>query len=80
MIWWILLCACPVSLKLNNLRDIIDINENEPFNKKEEYFKKTNDGKKILRDVMRNFIPEEIANAQKKGFHHQIQAGLNQKV
>ena len=59
---------CPVSLKLNNLRDIIDINENEPFNKKEEYFKKTNDGKKILRDVMRNFIPEEIANAQKKGF------------
>ena len=34
------------TLKLNNLRDIIDINENEPFNKKEECCKKTNDGKK----------------------------------
>ena len=29
---------------------------------------------------MRNFIPEEIANAQKKGFSSPDSSGLNQKV
>jgi len=59
---------CPVHLKLNNLVDVIQINENEQRDKKAQYFRKTRDGKQILRDVMRRYIPEEIANAEKQGF------------
>ncbi len=59
---------CPVSLKLNRLQDVIRINENEPGDKQGAYFQKTNDGKQILRDVMAQYIPEEITKAQKQGF------------
>jgi asparagine synthase (glutamine-hydrolysing) len=59
---------CPVHLKINNLAEVARIDENEPGAKKEKFFGKTKDGKQILRDVMRNFIPEEITNAEKQGF------------
>lgn len=58
---------CPANLKLNNLEEVIRINENEP-GKQAKYFQKTRDGKQVLRDVMRQYIPEEIANAEKQGF------------
>jgi asparagine synthase (glutamine-hydrolysing) len=59
---------CPVELKLNNLSEVVRLNENEPANKKNKHFQKTKDGKQILRDVMRSFIPDAIANAEKQGF------------
>ena len=59
---------CPVSLKLNNLHEVLQINENESASKKNTYFQKTNDGKQILRDMMSKYIPLDIANAQKQGF------------
>lgn len=59
---------CPVSLKLNNLADVIRINENEPGGKSAKYFQKTKDGKQILRDTMRLYVPEEVAQRQKQGF------------
>jgi asparagine synthase (glutamine-hydrolysing) len=59
---------CPVNLKLNNLAEVVRINENQPSDKKTQYFQKTRDGKQILRDVMRKYIPEDIANAEKQGF------------
>jgi len=59
---------CPVGLKLNNLRDVIRINENEPGDKQGKYFLKTNDGKQILRDMMRKVIPQDIADGVKQGF------------
>jgi asparagine synthase (glutamine-hydrolysing) len=59
---------CPVSLKLNNLSEVVRINENNSGDKRGEFFNKTKDGKQILRDVMRNYIPDEIANAEKQGF------------
>jgi len=59
---------CPVSLKLNNLSDVIRINENDNISKKNIFFQKTNDGKQILRDVMAMHIPAEISMAQKQGF------------
>lgn len=59
---------CPVGLKLNNLAQVVRINENEPGDKQAQYFRKTNDGKKILRDVMRNYIPDTIVAADKQGF------------
>ncbi len=59
---------CPVNLKLNNLNDVIRINENDPGQKKLNYFKKTNDGKQILRDMMTSYVPEDILKAEKQGF------------
>lgn len=59
---------CPVHLKLNNLGAVTRIDENEANNKQGKYFQKTKDGKQILRDAMRDFIPEEIVDAQKQGF------------
>jgi asparagine synthase (glutamine-hydrolysing) len=58
---------CPVRLKLNNLAEVARINENEP-GKQAKYFQKTKDGKQILRDVMRRYVPENIVNAEKQGF------------
>lgn len=60
--------TCPVHLKLNNLKRAVRIDENEPGSKQERFFKKTRDGKQILRDVMAGFIPEEVARAEKQGF------------
>ena len=60
--------SCPISLKLNNLKQSLKIDENTSGNKKNQYFEKTNDGKQILRDMMSNYIPEEITKAPKKGF------------
>ena len=59
---------CPVNLKLNNLGEVVRINENEAGGKSSKYFQKTNDGKKILRRMMKKYIPEEITEAQKQGF------------
>jgi asparagine synthase (glutamine-hydrolysing) len=59
---------CPVNLKLNNLENIIQINENEPGSKRGKYFQKTNDGKQILRNVMQKYVPANIINAEKQGF------------
>jgi asparagine synthase (glutamine-hydrolysing) len=59
---------CPVGLKLNNLHEVMRINENEPGDKQGRYFLKTNDGKQILRDVMRHYIPDDVAAAVKQGF------------
>ncbi len=59
---------CPVKLKLNNLADVLKINENEPGSKQDKYFRKTNDGKQILRDMMARHIPQDITKAEKQGF------------
>lgn len=59
---------CPVDLKLNNLAEVVRINENEPGDKQGKFFQKTRDGKQILRDVMQNYIPEDVTSAVKQGF------------
>lgn len=59
---------CPVDLKLNNLSEVVRINENEPGNKTNQYFQKTKDGKQIVRDVMKKYMPPEISQAEKQGF------------
>lgn len=58
----------PVRLKLNNLAEVARINENEPGDKPAQFFRKTRDGKQILRDVMARFIPENVTRAEKQGF------------
>ncbi len=59
---------CPVGLKLNNLQEVVKVNENDFGGKKNTFFKKTNDGKQLLRDMMRRHIPESIVQAEKQGF------------
>ena len=58
----------PVNLKLGNLQTIIELNENDPGIKTEKYFQKTNDGKLILRKIMKNYLPAEITQGIKTGF------------
>ena len=60
--------CCPVSLKLNNLQNVVKLDENIVGDKQTVYFQKTNDGKQILRDMMSRHIPDEITKAPKKGF------------
>lgn len=59
---------CPVSLKLNNLAEVVRINENEPGGKSAKYFQRTRDGKQLLRDAMARYIPEEVSQREKQGF------------
>ena len=59
--------SCPVNLKINNLAAVLEINENDSL-KKGKYFSKTNDGKQILRDAMKKYIPKEIYESEKQGF------------
>jgi asparagine synthase (glutamine-hydrolysing) len=59
---------CPVNLKLNNLTNVIRLNENEPGGKRKKYFKKNNDGKQILRNVMKKYVPDSIVTGAKQGF------------
>lgn len=60
--------SCPVGLKLNNLAEVVRINENEPGNKSGRYYRKTNDGKQLLRTLMTRYIPDDVARAEKQGF------------
>ena len=58
----------PVSLKLANLSNVVEFNENELGPKSKRYFQKTNDGKMLLRKVIGKYVPEGIANGKKQGF------------
>ena len=58
---------CPIELKLKNLDQVINLNENNSA-EKAKYFQKTNDGKQILRKMMQRHIPSSITEAAKKGF------------
>ncbi|MFQ5571212.1 MAG: asparagine synthase (glutamine-hydrolyzing) [Rhodothermales bacterium] len=58
----------PVRLKLGKLDEIIYINENDPRPKMEVYYRKTQDGKLLLRKMMQRYIPSEVTRGEKKGF------------
>ena len=58
----------PVGLKLGNLSEVVQLNENEPGSKTQKYFQRTSDGKILLREVMKHYIPDSITNAKKQGF------------
>ncbi|PCJ17064.1 MAG: asparagine synthase (glutamine-hydrolyzing) [Candidatus Cloacimonadota bacterium] len=53
----------PVKMKLSNLDNIVNMNENEIGK-----LQKTNDGKIILRKAMKKHVPDDISWAIKKGF------------
>lgn len=63
-----LACRIPVRYKLGGLDQIVRLDENMPAPKGARYFEKTRDGKLILRDLMRRYVPEDIADGVKQGF------------
>jgi len=58
----------PTRLKLGNLDEVMAINENEPGEKTARYFQKTNDGKLLLREAMKQHVPQEVISREKQGF------------
>ena len=58
----------PLQYKLANLDEVVRINENALGNKATQYYQKTRDGKRILREVMSKFVPAEVTERVKQGF------------
>lgn len=58
----------PTSMKLGNLKEVVQLNENTPDAKRAKYFQKTNDGKLLLRKMMGEFLPKEVVEREKQGF------------
>jgi asparagine synthase (glutamine-hydrolysing) len=58
----------PVRLKLANLQETARINENETGRKSENYYGRTRDGKRLMRQVMSRFVPAEVTSGEKQGF------------
>jgi len=58
----------PVNLKLGKLSEVVELNENEVGSKTAKYFQKTSDGKLLLRNLMRRYVPPEIVEREKQGF------------
>jgi len=58
----------PVNLKLGNLQNVVDIDENTPGAAMQKYFSRTQDGKLILRRAMKSFLPQKVTGATKQGF------------
>jgi asparagine synthase (glutamine-hydrolysing) len=58
----------PVGLKLGNLGEVVRLNENEPGPKTERFFERARDGKLLLRQAMKRYIPDDVTSRQKQGF------------
>jgi asparagine synthase (glutamine-hydrolysing) len=58
----------PVSLKLGNLAEVIRLNENDLGQKTQNYYERTRDGKLLLRELMRRYIPQNVTEREKQGF------------
>jgi asparagine synthase (glutamine-hydrolysing) len=58
----------PISYKLKRLDEVVKINENEPGPKTQIYFEKTQDGKVILKETLKRYVPQGIVDQKKQGF------------
>ena len=58
----------PVNLKIKNLLAPNRIDENSSVNKKLYYYRKTNDGKYLLRKVLGKYVPKDTTERAKQGF------------
>ena len=60
--------GCPLEYKLNSNSSLSPLDENESISKVETYYQRTNEGKKLLREVTKSIVPLEISQGQKQGF------------
>jgi asparagine synthase (glutamine-hydrolysing) len=58
----------PVRHKLAHLGAAERLDENAPGRKHERYFSRNQDGKRVLRQVLGQFVPESVSAARKQGF------------
>jgi asparagine synthase (glutamine-hydrolysing) len=58
----------PVRLKLRDLDNVVQHDENEPGPKSDRFFERTHDGKLILRQVMGRYVSEPVMDRVKQGF------------
>jgi len=58
----------PVRLKLKNLGETRRINENETGPKGDRFYRRTNDGKLLLRQVLARHVPPDVSEGHKQGF------------
>ena len=58
----------PVDLKLRNLDAPVPLDENQAGRKAADYFRRTGDGKLILRKVLARHVPQDVSEADKQGF------------
>ena len=58
----------PVRLKLGSVDEIVALNENELAAKMEHFHSNARDGKVILREAMKRYVPEHVTQAGKRGF------------
>jgi asparagine synthase (glutamine-hydrolysing) len=58
----------PVRYKLRNVSQVVRLNENEPGAKTERYFNETGDGKLVLRQALRGYVPQDYTEGRKQGF------------
>ena len=58
----------PSRMKVANLKKIVRLDENEPGPKSARYFRRTHDGKQILRKTMARVIPSSVTSLAKQGF------------
>ncbi len=58
----------PVNLKVGNLKNVVRLNENEPGPKTKRYFRKTRDGKLLLRRMLSRYVPSSVSGDVKQGF------------
>ena len=42
--------------------------ESDIFKKREQHFRRFRDGKMVLRKMMKNYVPQDIADGEKQGF------------
>jgi asparagine synthase (glutamine-hydrolysing) len=57
----------PAALKLKHLEEVVQLNENEPGEKTERYFRATGEGKVLLRQVLGRYVPDSV-EGKKQGF------------
>ena len=58
----------PVSMKLNNLQEVLRIDENDVGPNGKTQFQRSSDGKHVLRKAMSSFVPKKILEGKKQGF------------
>lgn len=58
----------PLSYKLRSMQAPERLDENMPGRKDDQYYRRTSDGKLILREVLERFVPRSVTRAEKQGF------------
>jgi len=57
-----------VNQKLGKVAEFAQLNESDISKKRQQYFRRFRDGKIVLRKMMKNYVPSDIADGEKQGF------------